>query len=92
MPFNWTDWQDTGSKYVESPEKIEDADVTTIQKLFATHVRKERFCDGHLSVMFENGHVPWLLRRLTASSSPRSPAIRGGPEPPTSIRFTTFGR
>jgi hypothetical protein len=62
--FNWTDWQETAKEYVEKPQTIESADAKTIQKLFTTHVRKERFCEGHLAAMFENGHVVALLRRL----------------------------
>jgi hypothetical protein len=64
--FDWTEWQDTAQEYVEKPMKIETADATTIQKLFTTHVRKERFCEGHLAAMFEKGHVVALLRRLRA--------------------------
>lgn len=64
--FDWCKWQDTAKEYVEKPTKIETADAATIQKLFTTHVRKERFCEGHLAAMFENGHVVALLRRLKA--------------------------
>lgn len=64
--FNWPDWQETARQFVETPEKVESADVSTIQKLFTTHVRKERFCEGHLASMFENGHIVSLLRRLKA--------------------------
>src|SRR5262245_23575231 len=62
--FNWPDWQETAQEYVEKPEKLGSADAETIQKLFTTHVRKERFCEGHLAAMFENGHIVALLRRL----------------------------
>ena len=64
MPFDWGKWQDAARQYVEVPEKIESADATTIQKLLTTHARKERFCEGHLAAMFENGHIVALLRRL----------------------------
>lgn len=63
-PFDWGAWQETAREYVENPGKIESADAEAIQKLFTTHVRKERFCEGHLAAMFENGHVVVLLRRL----------------------------
>lgn len=63
-PFNWTEWQETVQKYVDSPATIESTDVETIQKLFTTHVRADRFCEGHLAEMFENGHIVALLRRL----------------------------
>ena len=61
---DWVEWQDVAEEYVDSPEKIKSADVVTIQKLFTTHVRKDRFCEGHLASMFENGHIVELLRRL----------------------------
>ena len=61
---NWGEWQDAAQEYVETPGKIESADVVTVRKLFTTHVRKDRFCDGHLASMFENGHILMLLRRL----------------------------
>lgn len=62
--FDWADWQEAAQQYVETPDKIELADAETLQKLFTTHVRKERFCEGHLAEMFANGHVSRLLRRL----------------------------
>jgi hypothetical protein len=63
-PFDWPEWQESAFRYVESPERVDSADATTIQKLLTTHVRKNRFCDGHLAEMIENGHVVALLRRL----------------------------
>lgn len=62
--FDWGQWQDTAREYVDKPGNIESADVKVIQKLLTTHVRQERFCEGHLAAMFENGHVVALLRRL----------------------------
>jgi uncharacterized protein DUF6508 len=62
--FNWGEWQEAAREYVEQPEKIGSADAETIQKLFTSHVRGDRFCEGHLAAMFENGHIVALLRRL----------------------------
>jgi len=62
--FDWTSWQATAQEFVDSPEKVAEADAGTIQKLFTTHVRADRFCEGHLAAMFESGHVVALLRRL----------------------------
>ena len=61
---NWPAWQDVAWEYVNSPEKINSADVVTIKKLFTTHWRKDRFAEGHLAAMFENGHIVALQRRL----------------------------
>lgn len=68
-PFDWGEWQETARAHVEDPAKVESADAETIQKLFTTHVRKERFCEGHLAAMFENGHIVGLLRRLRELSA-----------------------
>jgi hypothetical protein len=62
--FNWSEWQESAIGFVEDPTGIESADVSTIQKLLKTHVRKDRFCEGHLAAMFKNGHIAALLRRL----------------------------
>lgn len=62
--FDWSEWQQTAQEFVASPEKLESADAKIIQKLFTTHVRKERFCEGHLASMLESGHIVTLLRRL----------------------------
>lgn len=62
--FDWAEWQDSAKEFVDSPEKIQQAYVVTIQKLFTTHVRADRFCEGHLASMFENGHIVALLRRF----------------------------
>src|SRR5262245_35401953 len=46
--FDWTEWQDTAAQYVDSPHLLASADAETIQALLTTHVRKDRFCEGHL--------------------------------------------
>jgi hypothetical protein len=62
--FDWTEWQQSAQEFVDSPRKVEKADAAVIQKLLTTHVRTDRFCEGHLASMFENGHIGALLRRL----------------------------
>jgi hypothetical protein len=62
--FDWPEWQESAEEYVNSPEKVESADAETIRKLLMTHSRKDRFCEGHMAAMFENGHIVALLRRL----------------------------
>jgi hypothetical protein len=62
--FDWGGWQDTAAQYVDSPERLASADPETIRRLLTMHVRKNRFCEGHLACMFENGYIVALLRRL----------------------------
>jgi hypothetical protein len=64
--FDWTEWQQPAQEFVNSQEKVDKADLPTILKLFTAHVRADRFCEGHLAAMFENGHIVALLRRLKA--------------------------
>ena len=64
QPFDWVEWQVHADKFVDAPELVESADLETIRKLFTTHIRCERFCEGHLACMFEKGHIVALLRRL----------------------------
>ena len=63
-PFDWGGWQSEAERYVEDPAQLQRADLETICKLLTIHVRKERFCEGHLAAMFECGHLTAVLRRL----------------------------
>jgi len=62
--FGWTAWQKEAAKFVEQPKLLESAELSTLQKLLTTHVRKERFCSGHLARMINNGHILAILKRL----------------------------
>jgi len=64
VEFDWMAWTDEAQRYVGDQNLIESADILTIQKLITTHVRNDRFCDGHLRAMILNGHVATVLRRL----------------------------
>ena len=66
VPFDWVSWQGEAQRYVSSPEMLESADVDVIRKLLTMHIRKERFCDGHLLAVFRSGHLNAILRRLKA--------------------------
>jgi hypothetical protein len=63
-PFDWASWQDRAEELLEDPSKLAGADLQTIRMLVTTHVRKERFCEGHLPMMVRCGHIAALLRRL----------------------------
>ena len=62
--FDWGSWQDEAVRYVNEETLLEEADLETLRKLLTTHVRKERFCEGHLDCMFACGHLTAILRRL----------------------------
>jgi len=62
--FDWPSWQEEALRYYEHPEFLRAADLQVLRKLLTFHIRKERFCEGHLSAMVECGHITAILRRL----------------------------
>lgn len=65
-PFDWSAWQGRAARYVREPKRVSRARLGTLRKLLTTHVRKERFCEGHLIAMFESGHLVAILERIRA--------------------------
>lgn len=64
FPFDWTSWQDEAERICHEPGELEKADLETIRKLLTLHIRKERFCEGHLAEICESGLMLSTLRRL----------------------------
>lgn len=64
ISFDWTNWQTEANQFVNELELLNVADIYTIQKLFTSHVRKERFYSGHLARMIDNDHLLTVLHRL----------------------------
>ncbi len=62
--FDWPAWQDEARRYYDQPELLRRADLQVIRKLITVHVRKERFCEGHLPAAVESGHMAAVLHRL----------------------------
>jgi O-acetyl-ADP-ribose deacetylase len=64
FPFDWPAWQSEAEKLVDSPDAIDTIDLASIRRLLTTHVRKDRFCEGHLEQIILCGHMAAVLRRL----------------------------
>jgi len=64
VDFDWPSWQHVAIEYFQNPELIKTADLVTIRRLFTVHIRKDRFCEGHLLSVLENGHITMMLQRL----------------------------
>ena len=64
--FDWGAWEVDAERYSMSPELVSHADLNTCVQLLTTHVRKDRFCEGHLVDMISSGHVANILQRLKA--------------------------
>jgi hypothetical protein len=80
-PFDWPEWQEKAEELVEDATKLATADLATLKKLLTLHVRKERFCSGHILDMFERGHIVGILKRMdaivrTAARAPSTPSTR----------------
>jgi hypothetical protein len=64
IPFDWCDWRKTAEELFNNPAVLAKADLETLRKLLTTHLRQERFCDGHMLSMIECGHILAILKRL----------------------------
>lgn len=62
--FDWTSWGDEARRYQLDSDALARADLLTLRKLLTTHVRADRFTEGHLAAMLESGHIVAILRRL----------------------------
>jgi len=64
FPFDWPAWQDEAQRICYEPGLLESADLETIRRLLTLHLRKERFCEGHLAAVCEEGLMLRTLQRL----------------------------
>ena len=62
--FNWSHWGSEAKEYFNDPLKLEKADLPTIQKLFTIIIRADRFSEGLLGNMIDDGVILNLLVRL----------------------------
>jgi hypothetical protein len=61
FPFNWQDWR---TRHHVDRRLVRHARFQTVRKLLCAHVRADRFCEGHLAAVIEDGFIPAVLRRL----------------------------
>jgi hypothetical protein len=66
QPFDWIAWKDEAVRLMEDPAALACADEATLRRLLTTHVRADRFTEGHLATMFERGHFDRILERIEA--------------------------
>lgn len=64
LSFDWGAWSDEARRYMKDPQLVMSANLSTCKKLLTTHLRAERFCDGHLEGVLRSGHITAILRRL----------------------------
>ena len=61
--FDWGMWQDSAQRFIDEPERVDSADLQTIQQLTTTVIRAEKFCEGTLADMHERGVLTAICRR-----------------------------
>jgi hypothetical protein len=62
--FDWPAWKEKASIIMEDPGALAKADLLALRRLITTHLRAERFNEGHLAAQFESGHLLGILKRL----------------------------
>ncbi len=62
--FDWPAWQRHAERLFRDPAALRRARLSTLRKLLITHVRKDRFVEGHLAAMLVSGHMAAILRRV----------------------------
>ncbi len=63
--FDYQKWaQEQNDFFERDPAFLENADLTLLRKVMTYHVRTERFLQGHLQSLFENGYITSFLTRL----------------------------
>ena len=62
--FDWPAWKEEATGLMKDPKALADVDLLTLRKLITTHLRAERFNEGHLASQFKNGHLLAVLQRL----------------------------
>ncbi len=62
--FDWPAWQGEAIRLYENRTALEAASLSDLRKLLTTHARKDHFCEGHLEMVFENGHLHDVLREV----------------------------
>ena len=64
QPFDWSAWTSRHERLVFRGEGIENLALEELGRLLTTHVRGDRFNDGHLLEVMRSGQMGRILARL----------------------------
>lgn len=66
--FDWSEWAHGPEcqALVKDPASVASADPLTLARLLTSHLRQDRFCEGHLQAAFQDGHLTAIVRRAEA--------------------------
>jgi len=74
QPFDWPTWRKRHQAELCDDAFIASSDMTRIVKMLTTHIRANRFCDGHLLTMLDDGIIEKILERLNEINSKQLPS------------------
>jgi hypothetical protein len=78
--FDWPGWQPEADRLYRNDKALRAASLSDLRKLLTTHVRKDRFCEGHLKAMVTAGHVLAILEQVARRVNDPSFGGRQGAE------------
>lgn len=64
FPFDWSSWARGDGEALVAGRSIETANLDDVRRAITTHVRADRFTEGHLLQVVEDGRMAALIRRL----------------------------
>jgi hypothetical protein len=64
--FDWQAWPPAHSGEVSDPAFVAGADPETLRRIMTTHLRMNRFADGHLELIEQQGVLAAVVARLQA--------------------------
>ncbi len=62
--FDWMAWSEQALSYLDDRDKLRLADWQTLYQLLTTHIRADRFTEGHYDAIIENGFLRDVLTRM----------------------------
>jgi hypothetical protein len=92
--FDWTEWESAAFELSTHPERLAASDALTLAKLLTTHIRKDRFVEGHLASMAECRVLEAIGRRAQSLASQLrdgAGSVFDGGSPATAISVASVG-
>lgn len=71
--FDWPEWQAEAERLYRDKKALQVASLADLRRLLTTHVRKDRFCEGHLDAMLRTGHLLAILEQVAHRVNKASP-------------------
>ena len=63
IQFDWGAWK-AAKGYIDNPDLLAKAPLIDCLKLLTSHIRADRFAEGHLASVLNDGHIADILRRM----------------------------